>query len=59
MTSCAICRDPIDGPALEDADTALRYHVPCAVAQAPSDALGLLLEAAATVLAPLVLLWAA
>jgi hypothetical protein len=58
MTTCAICRDAIAGPALEDAASGLRYHAPCAIAQAPRDALGLLLEAATAVLAPVVVLWA-
>jgi hypothetical protein len=59
MTTCAICREAIDGPALEDAASGHRYHAPCAIARAPGDALGLLLGVAATVLTPIVVVWAA
>src|SRR4051794_39933597 len=56
MNACTICRDPIEGPRLTDANG--DAHPACAVAAIPQDAVVALLTTLALILLPPVVVWA-
>lgn len=57
MPTCAICNDAIEGPLLADGETGEVLHPACAVDRLPGDLIVALVALAATVLAPVAVVW--
>jgi hypothetical protein len=57
MPTCSICSGAIEGPRLADSETGTVFHPACAAERLPGDLVVALLALAATVLAPVVVVW--
>ena len=58
MPACAICSGAIEGPRLADRETGTAFHPACAADRLPGDLIVALVALAATVLAPVAVVWA-
>jgi hypothetical protein len=58
MPTCAICGEPIDGPALTDDTTAAVLHPACAADRVAGDLVVAVVALVAALLAPVAVVWA-